>query len=307
MGGHRLFSRLVAVFLFGLATAASAQYSILTGGAVGTSCSLDTVTIPNRTVFAISVPTNVNLPSGANNAMLIGGSNPANPIPLTVATTSGPVTFAINWFVNSLPTPGNPTTIGLSLYPMSGGVLTGTGLGFEASCDNLGNFSATSPVALATGAGAAYSVWYTGALSNGFCDSTTISGTVVGGQSLPPPTSPNLIVTTSINGGSPTIRTYTSNPAAGSGVEPFVFTIPSTPLPYTVGATVYPLLNGVAVGTGVSVSFTCPAGGALTMGTPQAVSLVTGGIPSLDSVSVGVLALLLAMGAWRVLPRSRLS
>jgi hypothetical protein len=217
-------------------------------------------------------------------------------VPLTVSPPSGSLPGSIVWYVTGVPGLTTPVRLGLSVYPASGGVVTGIGVGSEVSCASGAVFTATTPVTLASAPDAPYVIWYSGEIIGGSCSTTGITGQLYGGFNLPPPTGPNIVGYIAMNQSAPVTQTYTSNPAAGEGATAVDYVIPATPLPYTVSAEFYPYRNGVRVGTGVRLAYTCTASG-LILTPPQPLGTAAPSIPALGPWALLALAGLLAAGA----------
>jgi hypothetical protein len=117
----------------------------------------------------------------------------------------------------------------------------------------------TAPVALAQ------SVAITGTPTTpALCDSGHIMQTVTAGTTVftdLPPGSNNVIILTSLNGGTP-VTTFATEAAGSSSVgtgQIYLYTPTTTSPPYTMDRWTFPAIGGVATGTGVHETGTCSA------------------------------------------------
>ncbi|MBS0321203.1 MAG: hypothetical protein JSR18_11725 [Proteobacteria bacterium] len=182
-----------------------------------------------------------------------------------------------------------------------------------------GVFAVVAAAALALGtpqAHAAYSVQMGGTPSGpGTCDSLHATQPYAGGffAATLPPGPNNLIVTHTVNGGTPFVQLVSDSTAIAGGqpelsIELFVPTAP----PYVAVDSVFPALNGVPVGTGTVVTATCSAEGVasvtFTSGVPAGLP-GTGSafaVPTLAPAGLAVLLAVLALaGAMSRLPSRR--
>lgn len=284
-----------------LSQMAMGQYFVQTPGPVTGACTIFDEIDPaqDRVEFSISAPGTMTLPTDSPNFVAIGGTNVGGRWFMNQsATPNAPLPATLPWIVSRLPTAGNPVTLGLSLYPVMGGTAVGTGVGVDLSCgynggNSQGIFSASPIVPVSAESGADFRVSYSGAVINGTCSTTNISGAIDGTVFLPPPLDDNLIASTSINGTPFGVERATFNPANSSGAQTFSYNIPATSIPYSITGTVFPWRNGAPVGTGVTITYYCTAQG-LSSSAPQALpATATTAVPTLSAWGLlGLMALM---------------
>lgn len=139
------------------------------------------------------------------------------------------------------------------------------------------------------------------------CDATSITSSLVGTLVYNLPAgSNNTIQRIVVNGGPPLDLLGSVFPNQGKFPATSIsIGIVSTPLPYTVVATVHPAVGGVPTGFGTTVSVSCDGAGRGSMSIVAQYVPAPASVPTLDPAAIALLAAILAISSAGYLTRRR--
>lgn len=138
------------------------------------------------------------------------------------------------------------------------------------------------------------------------CSDTGISAPITGTVAFNLPPGPNNgIQSVVVNGGPPSILLETLVPTQGSvPAVSVIISIPSTPSPYTIQASLFPASGGAATGFGTLVNASCDAGGVGTLSISAQFVPTPASVPTLGPATLALLAVLVALtSAWTLARR----